>query len=304
MEPNTSRDDTRRHRPVVIALHCSGSTGRQWRTLADTFGANAAVVAPDLIGTESGGPWRGEASFSLADEAAPILDLIDGSPDPVHLVGHSYGGAVALQVAMRRPSRIASLAVYEPILFSALARMGPAGAGALRELQALAQAVDAGVASGDHEAAAQRFVDYWNGAGAWTGLSSRGRAEMLHYLPKLRLDFEAAFFNPVPLKAYCWLRMPILILEGEHAPQPTALIARELHSAIPQARRVTVRGAGHMGPLTHAADVAALLGDHVTALAAPSRASQPGRGHELGHELGHEAGHEFGAGLAGALRAR
>jgi pimeloyl-ACP methyl ester carboxylesterase len=89
---------------LVIALHCSGSSGRQWRRLAETLGGQYAVVAPDLFGSGSNGHWSGERSFKLADEAAPVIDIIDACQAPVHLVGHSYGGAVALRVALARPS--------------------------------------------------------------------------------------------------------------------------------------------------------------------------------------------------------
>src|SRR5829696_9229991 len=109
--------------PLVIALHCSGSTGRQWQSLTGALADTVAVVAPDFIGTPDMGHWCGRSPFSLAAEAAPILALIDSSRGPIHLVGHSYGGGVALHVATLRSSRIASLALYEPSAFHLLPDM-------------------------------------------------------------------------------------------------------------------------------------------------------------------------------------
>ena len=83
----------------VIALHCSGGGASQWSYLAEGLGGRYEVLTPEHYGCESTGPWTGERAFTLADEAAQAIALIDRSDDKVHLVGHSYGGGVALNVA-------------------------------------------------------------------------------------------------------------------------------------------------------------------------------------------------------------
>src|SRR5262249_17207073 len=120
-------------KPVVIAVHCSASTGRQWRPLGEALGESYLVTAPDLFGCGTKGPWPGERPFQLADEAAPMIELIDAVKAPVHLVGHSYGATVALEVALARPSRVASLALYEPVAFHLLRSMGSDEQAALQE---------------------------------------------------------------------------------------------------------------------------------------------------------------------------
>ena len=75
----------------MIALHCLGSTGRQWQDLADRLGDRFATVTPDLIGTATQGHWCGERAFSPNEEAAPILRTLDKLGGAAHLVGHSYG---------------------------------------------------------------------------------------------------------------------------------------------------------------------------------------------------------------------
>ncbi|HEV2558421.1 MAG TPA: alpha/beta fold hydrolase [Microvirga sp.] len=277
MKPFSSSDaaEPLRPGPIVVALHCSGGQGRQWRPLADALDGRATVLAPGLIGTADVGPWCGQGPFGLQDEAAAILSLIDGCPDPVHLVGHSYGGAVALQAALQRPGRVASLALYEPTTFTLLEGMGLQGRSALSEVRAVARAAEEGLLSGAYAQAAERFVDYWNGLGSWAGLRPQVQADLQRYLPKACLDFRALFNNPLRLEAYHLLSMPILLLQGQHAPAPTALIAQRLHAANKHARRVIVQRAGHMGPLTHAAEVAAGLAAHIedAALDALNRAA-------------------------------
>src|SRR5258706_15849342 len=94
---------------TVIALHCSGSGAAQWRKLGEALGSHHAFVAPEHYGCDSTGPWSGERAFTLADEAARTIGIIDASRGKVHLVGHSYGGGGALRAAVEQPGGLASL---------------------------------------------------------------------------------------------------------------------------------------------------------------------------------------------------
>ena len=252
-------------RPTVIALHCSGSSGRQWQPLGEALGSRFALVAPDLYGCGTRDHWSGERAFTLADEAATAVAVIDADHAPVHLVGHSQGGAVALRVARMRPTRIASLSLYEPTAFHVLKHMGEDGAAALAEIRELANDVDRGVAKGSYRAVAQRFVDYWNGAGTWAGLKPQTQAELVRYAPKGPLDFRASIGERTPLVALRRLRIPTLLLQGEHAPAPTALIVRKLLTVMRFAVTRDIAGAGHMGPFTHAAAVNEAIMHHIAA---------------------------------------
>lgn len=250
-------------RAVVIALHCSGADGGQWRGLAEALGPAFDLRAPDHYGCATTGPWPGAHRFTLADEAARTLSLVDGCDRPVHLVGHSYGGGVALHVALARPGRVASLSLYEPSAFHILPQIGPRGAVGFAEIQAVAKQTAEGVATGDYRGAAQAFVDYWGGAGAWAALRPAVREALTRWLPKAPLDFAALINEPAPLAAYAALRMPALVLQGQHAPLPSRLIAETLATTLPAAGLTVIGGAGHMGPLTHAAAVGAAVAGHI-----------------------------------------
>ena len=241
---------------VVIALHCSGADGRQWRQLATALQNPFHLIAPDFCGTAEMPAWSGDHAFTLADEAAPILDLIDGIDGPIHLVGHSYGGGVALHVALRRPEALASLTLYEPSAFHLLRQGGAGHAECFSEIRQVAETSAAGMASGDYRSAARQFVDYWGGPGTWARLRPSLQSALTRWMPKAPLDFHALMEEPTMLGAYAGLAVPALILRGEFAPRPTAAVATLLADVLPDCRRATVAGAGHMGPVTHSQDVA------------------------------------------------
>jgi pimeloyl-ACP methyl ester carboxylesterase len=248
----------------TIALHCSGAGAGQWNHLAEQLGDDHELLAPEHFGCESSGPWTGEHAFTLADEAARTIALIDKTKEKVHLVGHSYGGGVALHVALARPERIASMALYEPSAFHLLRQMGGAGAEAYAEIAEVARRIGQSVVNGDYRGGVADFVNYWNGPGSWNGMRPAAQRELIRWTPKGPLDFRALMEEQVPMIAYRALKFPVLTIRGERGPNPSRVIAEGLVDLLPHSRLVVVPGAGHMGPFTHAQDVNSLIVQHIS----------------------------------------
>jgi pimeloyl-ACP methyl ester carboxylesterase len=250
-------------KPTVIALHCSGSSGRQWNKLASALGDRCTLIAPDHMSCGATRPSSGNHRFCLADEAAGILDIVDAQDGAVHLVGHSYGGGVALRVARERLERIASLSLYEPTAFHVLRSTNADGRAALQQILSVASGVSRDVTAGNHQAAARRFVDYWNGEGTWTGMKPESQAELVRYIPKAPLEFSALIEEPAPLAVFRRMTFPVLLMRGALAPEPTALIVQKLFSIMPDAVIEEISNAGHMGPFSHAELVSDMIATHV-----------------------------------------
>ena len=140
----------------VVLLHSSASSSRQWRPLMQALPASLRVHTIDLHGHGERAPWHGPAPLTLADDAA-LADAVMTHGD-VHLVGHSYGAAVALKLALRHPERVRSLVAYEPVLMAWLVEHD-AQAPATQALLATAALVRLGLAGGCAEVAARHFID-------------------------------------------------------------------------------------------------------------------------------------------------
>jgi pimeloyl-ACP methyl ester carboxylesterase len=156
-------------REPVVLVHCSASSARQWKALADQPG-DFQPVPLDLYGHGNRKRWDGSGPLSLSEEAAAIGETCrDGMP--FHLVGHSYGGAVALRFALDHPERLRSLTLVEPSCFHILKATDGREAHLLGDILAVADTVNRGVICGDYRNGMATFIDYWSGANTWAALA-------------------------------------------------------------------------------------------------------------------------------------
>jgi pimeloyl-ACP methyl ester carboxylesterase len=93
--------------------------------------------------------------------------------DEVYLVGHSFGGSVAMKAAERLSGRVAKLVLLETNPFYLLAQFGRVDAFA--EAVELRNCVKTCGARGEWTVAAERFADYWGGAGTWREMTTERR---------------------------------------------------------------------------------------------------------------------------------
>ncbi|MDZ5457412.1 alpha/beta fold hydrolase [Azohydromonas lata] len=239
----------------VIALHSSASGARQWDAWREHLPAALEFTTPSLMGYAGDNPWHEDTPVSLAEEACRLEPLL--AHGGVHLLGHSYGGAVALELALRCPQRVLSLTLYEPVRFGVL-RMHDTRT-AWQAVLALGQAVREHVRARRLHEAGALFVDYWSGARAWEHCTPRRREAIAACMPKVDAEFAALFADARPLSALCRLRMPVRLLAGSASPAPVLRVAHLLAAALPNAGLCQLDGLGHMGPVTAPAQVAAAV---------------------------------------------
>lgn len=245
---------------LVVALHCSGGRGGQWRPLGKQLKTGFTVDAPNLADIPQTAGWN---NSSISCAAMPHIARIDRHDGPVHLVGHSYGGVVVLHIAASRPERVASLTLYEPAAFQLLKELGPAGAGAIRDIAALAARIRDAVATNRTTDSAAQLVDYWDGRGAWKAMDPKSRNEIAACLLELMLKFQAIFDDPMGSADLAGCRFPVLIMHGDRSPAPSRLVVRHLTHRMAGAASTEVAGAGHLGPITHPYEIARRMARHI-----------------------------------------
>ncbi|MBC7993920.1 MAG: alpha/beta hydrolase [Rhizobacter sp.] len=236
--------------PGVICLHSNASSSGQWRGLMERLSPNFRVLAPDSYGAGKTAAWPNKRPLRLHDEVDLLEPVLALAGEPFVLVGHSYGAAAALVAALARPQRISALVLYEPTMFALLdAESAPAN-----QADGIRLAVhNAGAAlDADKPAlAAQFFIDFWMGQGAWAAMPEARRGGIAAQIANVRDWAGALFGQTTPLKVYAGLPMPVLYLTGKDSPASSLGVARLLTRTLPHVEWVEFDGLGHMGPITH-----------------------------------------------------
>lgn len=253
----------------MLCLHSSTGSQAQWRTLADRLADRAEVVTPDLYGHGRSPAWPEHAAHTLDTDARAVMALVQAqrphiAQEGLHLVGHSHGGAVALRIALRHPRLVRSLTVYEPVLFGLLSGSEEAEP-ALEEVRDIARTVASLVRAGELAAAAQVFVAYWGGAAAWHAMNETQQAAVVHRIATIPRHFDALFAARPDARLWQRLQMPVWLLHGSATRASARAVADRLATLLPGVQRAEIRGAGHLGPITHAATVADAMAWPLTA---------------------------------------
>jgi pimeloyl-ACP methyl ester carboxylesterase len=178
--------------PTVILAHGSGASHREWAPVIAALRDRYRVLTPNLLGYGRSEVWPGNARFHPWSDLGALIALALRANEPVHLVGHSYGGALALEAARTLGTRVCSLTLIEPVAFHLLR------------------------------------------------LTSNTRS--------------AADYGSITA--------PTRLVVGQRSPEPARAIVYELAHLIGDAHVRMLPQAGHMSPITHPVEIAALVAEH------------------------------------------
>jgi len=240
--------------PTVLLLHCSLAMHRAWSGVIEGLPDDAHVIAMDL-------PGHGATDFDpsrgiVAQTRAVAEILAQDTGGPVHLVGHSFGAVVALHIAARSPALVASLTLYEPVLFALTRDVGnPVWDEQVAFDQGFVRAMDQGA-----EAGLRHFLSRWGEGEDIDALSETRRRYLLDRIGLITVSKEA-LFGDGPERLYAdeltSIVAPVRLMAGSASPQIVHNILDVIAPRVDCRNRITINGAAHMGPITHPAEVAA-----------------------------------------------
>lgn len=220
-----------------MAIHGGLGTAQSWNAVAERLANAFEVFLLDRRGRGVSDP--GVEPYSLEAEVADARAVLELAGPGAVVIGHSFGGAVALELARQTPrDAIAALILYEPaagvghlIPESQIARISAlldAGQPAQALQLGLEQLATHGLLPGNQPAAANpsaALVDL-----AWT-------------VPR---ELRAAAVLGPDLDRYQALAIPTLVLTGDRSPRRQHDNAAALSQALPDARIETLAGQGHV----------------------------------------------------------
>ena len=241
--------------PPLLLLHATLSSSRQLRTLATRLAASNTVVSIDRRGSGLS-TFEGPAGpIAVTTHVEDLLGIIDAEGlGPVTVVGHSFGGCIALELAGRRPELVRAVFAYEPPYAQVAPRAVREGMAEVG-LRTLAANDEGGL-----EAAALTFMEGVSGAETVAALSPAARARVERAGQGAVADATLLGMDPDRL---AYISCPVRIVTGTASAPLYAEIAEALVSRIPAAEYLRLAGADHMAPVLRpdavAADISGFL---------------------------------------------
>ena len=249
----------------LLVLQPPGASGASiWRPVAarldDRF--RIAAVNPSAYGDT--GAFAGPAPMTIRDEARATAAVIRAELPPgggarAHIVGHSYGGTIALVLALDWPGLVGRLTLLEPAPYKLLSDAGEAAFA--EEIGARNRDFIAAVrAGGLNDAAMERYLDYFNSRpGYWRSLDEETRTRMLALPERLAVNLDAVGRLAMRRADLAAISVPVTVVRGGATDRLHARLAELVAGAIPGAALTDLPGAGHMMTLTHGPAIAELL---------------------------------------------
>lgn len=248
----------------VVFIHSTGLGPFMWAPYKDAAG-EARLHMPVNLGYTPGGEMVRPQTVGLAEEVDDLSKQLGTLEGDVHLVGHSYGGLVALELARSGRLPVRSLYVYKPVLFASLReRVDDITAEAANEVHSMyanRQFFDDAERGGD-DAWLEQFLDYWNGAGAWGAMPPKAKDTMRRVGWKMHLEARAIATQARPIETYA-MPIPTTVVSGEGSTAASREMSRLLVEQMPLAQSHVLPGLGHMGVMQRPDKVAATLVQHL-----------------------------------------
>jgi pimeloyl-ACP methyl ester carboxylesterase len=258
--------------PTVVFVPGSCSTGSAWRPILSELGNGWRSVTTSLLGYGGTAERRTLRDADISREAEVLEAVVRRAASPVHLVGHSFGGAAAIAVALRRRVPLLSLVIIEAPVPELLRH-----AGEHRHYRALREMTDVyfDAFRAGETAAIKLMIDFYGGAGTFAAWPERVRRYAVDTTPVNILDWASAYDFQLTPACLANIDVPALVLRGG-ASHPAMRRASELLSqCMANASLATIAGAAHFMISTHAAQVVGAIAQHLAGVERSEKRSHP-----------------------------
>lgn len=244
----------------VVFVHGTAGDLRIWTQQLPAVGRSYRAIAYSrrfARPNEDIAPDADDQMLPHVEDLASFLRVVGAAP--AHLVGSSWGAFICLLTAIRHPELVGSLALAEPPVVSLFASTPPRPAELVRLLASRPRTgmaflrfatgtllpAQSAFRRGDDEGAMRIFCMGVLGADAYGRLSEASRQVVRENLGAARAQLLGAGFPPLHTDQVRAVRVPTLLMTGEHSPAFFLRLTDRLEELIPNVERIEIPGASH-----------------------------------------------------------
>ncbi|QIN81939.1 alpha/beta fold hydrolase [Rubrobacter tropicus] len=241
METITSRDGTPiahwrgGEGPPLVLVHGTAADHSRWNPVLPALEEHFTVYALDRRGRGSSGDADG---YAIEREYEDVAAMVDSIGEPVHVLGHSYGGLCALEAALLTRN-VRKLVLYDPGIEVAGEEIYPSEVIERMEAMLAAGDRDGVIVTTMREVAGlpPETVEYMRSLPVW-----QARVDAAHTIPRELRAVKGYGFEP---ERFGDLEAPTLLLSGGESPAAMRKAAEEVDGSLPDSRVVVMPGQGH-----------------------------------------------------------
>jgi esterase len=222
--------------PPILCVHGTGGSALMWGAAIPELARLGRVIIYDRRGctrSQRPDPYDKTSVAEHADDAAALLDALGAAPAAV--VGRSYGGGVAIDLALRYPERVRGLVLLEAAILSLSAE-------AMAWEVSLRQRVLA--AAADVTTVGETFIRFVLGDAAWEGFPAPIKQMFADNGPAILAEVNSGLLQ-VDQQVLATIDLPALLVAAAHSPEAFRQVTDAMAAAMPNSHKHMVEG-GHL----------------------------------------------------------
>lgn len=233
----------------IVFIHGSYATTSTWKKMIEPLAENHHCISIKLPG-HCGMPNPDDFSNPTMETELEIIEQVVNllTDEAVHLIGHSFGGVIALAQALKGNLNLSQVTLFEPVAIWVLNSAGD------KEMSARVQEFLTKYrqdASDKKHYACGQVIDFWGGKGAFESLPEfiKDSMEPLMKNNIRHWDIDSLIRNDLTDLEKCVV--PTRLVYGDQSNPVASSICDHLSEHIPNSKKYEIEGASHFLITSH-----------------------------------------------------